>query len=232
MSFPRFHESSSTSQACDSNRHPKAQHGSTRRNPVRSSQTRQNDLIPEPAALAIRSQPEQEGTSARIKPSRRSHGPPMCGPGDPVLQTTQGGKPLTQQRSAPPLRKGPLKETKHPRAVAKPLSTPPPTKRRIIGMELQPPISPGQHSHRQRGPQCPPPRKSRQSPTEPLNRPIVPFRARVSTMMMHESSRMHRHSAAIQRMIPIWKTLRSLATHIGFAWAMPTWHERSVPASS
>jgi 23S rRNA pseudouridine2605 synthase len=178
VSFPRFHESSSTSRRPrDSNRHPKAQHGSTRRNPVRSSQTRQNDSIPEPGAPR-HPKPTRAGATSRANQtespkSRTADGRPRR---NPALQTMQGGKPLTQQRSAPPLRKGPLKETKHPRAVAIPLSTPPPTKRRIIGMELQPPISPGQHSHRQRGRKRPPPRKSRQSPTEPLNRPIVPFR--------------------------------------------------------
>jgi 23S rRNA pseudouridine2605 synthase len=65
---------------------------------------------------------------------------------------------------------------KGPPVRAKPLPAPPPARRRIIGLENEPPTLPGPHANRERGRKRPAPRKQRPAPQSPGKRPIVPFR--------------------------------------------------------
>ncbi len=72
-----------------------------------------------------------------------------------------------------PVQSGPHRAT----AQTQPLPIPLPTKRRIIGLESQPPpMALGPDSHRQRSRKRPPPRNHRPSPARPAKRSTVPFR--------------------------------------------------------
>jgi 23S rRNA pseudouridine2605 synthase len=82
--------------------------------------------------------------------------------------TPELGPPRSSNQGRPPMPSRP--------ASTSPLPAPPPARRRIIGLEVEPPTSPGPHANRERGRKRPPPRKQRPSPQAPLKRPIVPVR--------------------------------------------------------
>ena len=173
VSLPRFLEGQSRSpRPHDPNRRQSTEHGRSKRDHTGPSQNRHSDSVPEHRTPRGSKQAEPP-RPPRANPTR----PPQPRHTDAAApQTAKGRKPLDRRRSGPPLAKGPLKTAEHRVAGAKRPPTPPPAKRRIIGLELEPPAAPGPRSDRDRGRKRPPPRKLRQSPAGLPIRPIVPFR--------------------------------------------------------
>jgi 23S rRNA pseudouridine2605 synthase len=178
VSLPRFLEGDSTSRRPhDANRNRNAVHGRSRRDHAGPSQNRRSDPVPEHRAPRSpkQAQPPRPPRPNQSRPPQPRL-PDTAARHNPTPLSATGRKPLNRRRAGPPIAKGPQSAAAYSKAGAPQVLTPAPAKRRIIGLEPEPPVAPGANSKRDRGRKRPPPRKHRQSPTGPLNRPIVPFR--------------------------------------------------------
>ncbi len=180
VSLPRFLEGESVlGRSQDANRHPKPAHGSDRSNRVGISQNRRNDAPRERPSPRDRKRDRSPmpSRSDQIRPAK-SLPPDIASRRDPRPQNARGRKPVDHKHSsAQQTGNRSHNEANHQRVAVPPLPTPPLAKRRVIGLELKPPSTPGSLSGRERGRKRPIRGKPRRSANAALKRPTIPFRA-------------------------------------------------------
>jgi 23S rRNA pseudouridine2605 synthase len=177
VSLPRFLDGDSS---------PRSRRDSSRPREAGRRPTRQDRAGP---PLNRQRDSSQELTPARSPKQSRQAVPPRSSQSQPARSPRTNAAPRhTPPPQGPPTRKPPdhrqadFPTTKRPprakRAAANAHSpAPAPAKRRIIGLDLQPPTVSGSQSDREHGrKKRPAPRQLRSSPTPRMKRPTVPFR--------------------------------------------------------
>ena len=179
VSLPRFIEGQpAQGRSHNAHRHPKPARRSERPNFLGTSQSRRED------AAGERPSPRDRKHDRSPLKSRSDQGRPEKSVAPDGAfgrkarpQSARGRKPADHNHSnAQQPRNRSRNDENHPRATAKPLPTPLPSKRRIIGLELKPPSNAGSISGRERGRRRPIHGKPRRSANPPLKRPRIPFR--------------------------------------------------------
>jgi 23S rRNA pseudouridine2605 synthase len=184
VSLPRFLDgASSTRRPNDANRPRKPERGQGRRDHDRPARNRHNDSLRDErtsrGSKEARPPGPYQGRQARPPRQRHPDAPSRQNPA-PFAPNPKGRKPPDRRRSGPHMANDLLGDVGRPHAGSSPRPASSPPKRRIIGLNLDPPVSPGARSNRDRGRKRPPPRKHRHSSTAPAKRPTVPFRPRGS----------------------------------------------------
>jgi 23S rRNA pseudouridine2605 synthase len=159
VSLPRHLDRDSSSRPPRAANRPRAvEHGRSARDQSGPPRKHQRDAAPKLGTpRSANDGPPRSSNQGR--PRSANQGPPRSANPSPPRSSNQGRPPVP------------------PRPNSKtPLPSPPPVRRRIIGLELQQPTLPGPHVKGARGRKRPSPRKQRPSPQAPIRRPIVPFR--------------------------------------------------------
>jgi 23S rRNA pseudouridine2605 synthase len=175
VSFPRFlDDESSPRPRRDSSRRPDANDNRARRGHADQQHKREGAPGREGHTVKNTRQPAAPAPAYQPRPSQ-SHRPDKALRPAPPFRGSFKRKPLDTKRSGPPKKQFP---TGPNRAAAHAPSTPSPApaKRRIIGLEPQPPTVTVPNSRPERGRKRPPPRNHRPTPTLPIKRPTGPIR--------------------------------------------------------
>jgi 23S rRNA pseudouridine2605 synthase len=175
VSLPRFLDGNPLPRSRRDSSRPEVGRGRKGRDRSGPPQKPYRDSGPElsPASSLKQTRPPMppRGSQAQLVPSRGTDAVPRR---TPPPQGPPGQKPPDPRQADPPSRKGSPAGAKRPAASM--LHPPAPAKRRIIGLESQPPTTPGSQSSGEHSRKRPRPRKQRPSSTPRMKKPTVSFR--------------------------------------------------------